>query len=91
MFDGKISNGMVSLLIAERLGGHESEQRMNDVRTPYEIDVDRIAFSNSFRRLSRKTRVHPFCKNDHVHTRLTTVTKLPSWQVVGPSSWPTNS
>jgi len=44
---------------------------MNDVRTPYEIDVDRIAFSNSFRRLSRKTQVHPFCKNDHVHTRLT--------------------
>jgi dGTPase len=40
-------------------------------RTQYECDVDRIIFSGAFRRLSKKTQVHPFCRNDHVHTRLT--------------------
>jgi len=34
-------------------------------------DYDRIIFSNSFRRLSNKTQVHPLSKNDHVHDRLT--------------------
>ncbi len=34
-------------------------------------DYDRIIFSNSFRRLSKKTQVHPLSKNDHVHNRLT--------------------
>lgn len=40
-------------------------------RTEFERDVDRIIFSSSFRRLSRKTQVHPLAANDHVHTRLT--------------------
>tara|TARA_R110001583_G_scaffold195128_3_gene369578 strand:- start:12509 stop:13729 length:1221 start_codon:yes stop_codon:yes gene_type:complete len=30
-----------------------------------------MIFSNSFRRLSKKTQVHPLSKNDHVHNRLT--------------------
>ncbi len=33
--------------------------------------MDRLAFSSSFRRLGRKTQVHPMAANDHVHTRLT--------------------
>lgn len=37
----------------------------------YHKDYDKVIFSNSFRRLSKKTQVHPLSKNDHVHNRLT--------------------
>jgi len=40
-------------------------------RTPFHKDYDRIVFSGSFRRLGRKTQVHPLTDNDHIHTRLT--------------------
>lgn len=40
-------------------------------RTPFHKDHDRVVFSNSFRRLERKTQVHPLSDNDHVHSRLT--------------------
>ena len=40
-------------------------------RTPFHKDHDRIVFSSSFRRLDRKTQVHPLSENDHVHSRLT--------------------
>ena len=40
-------------------------------RTPYHTDYDRVVFSNAFRRLGRKTQVHPLAKNDHTHNRLT--------------------
>ena len=40
-------------------------------RSSFHKDYDRIVFSNSFRRLSNKTQVHPLSKNDHVHNRLT--------------------
>ena len=40
-------------------------------RSPFLTDYDRIIFSNPFRRLSKKTQVHPLAKNDHVHNRLT--------------------
>lgn len=40
-------------------------------RSPYQIDIDRLVFSGSFRRLQGKTQVHPMPENDHVHTRLT--------------------
>lgn len=33
--------------------------------------MGRILFSSAFRRLARKTQVHPHAPNDHVHTRLT--------------------
>lgn len=38
-------------------------------RSPFLQDYDRILFSNSFRTLARKTQVHPFSGNDHVHNR----------------------
>ncbi len=38
-------------------------------RSPFLQDYDRILFSNSFRTLARKTQVHPFSANDHVHNR----------------------
>jgi len=40
-------------------------------RSHFEADVDRIIFSAPFRRLARKTQVHPLSLNDQVHTRLT--------------------
>lgn len=40
-------------------------------RNSFHRDYDRLIFSNSFRRLSNKTQVHPLSKNDHVHNRLT--------------------
>ncbi|MBO4300140.1 MAG: dNTP triphosphohydrolase, partial [Desulfovibrio sp.] len=44
---------------------------MDSVRTPFLADYDRIVFSSSFRRLGRKTQVHPLVRNDHIHNRLT--------------------
>ncbi|NJB66684.1 dGTPase [Desulfobaculum xiamenense] len=43
----------------------------NPQRNPFIIDYDRIIFSSSFRRLSKKTQVHPLTRNDHIHNRLT--------------------
>src|ERR1035437_110699 len=40
-------------------------------RSAFEADYDRIVFSTPFRRLARKTQVHPMALNDQVHTRLT--------------------
>jgi len=42
-----------------------------DGRNPFLADYDRIIFSSSFRRLARKTQVHPLVRNDHIHNRLT--------------------
>lgn len=42
-----------------------------DGRSPFHKDQDRIVFSSAFRRLDRKTQVHPLSENDHVHSRLT--------------------
>ena len=58
------------LLSSKRLG-EKSEKSPTNNRSPFESDIDRIIFSGSFRRLSRKTQVHPLAPNDHVHTRLT--------------------
>lgn len=42
-----------------------------DPRTPFERDYDRIVFSAPFRRLAKKTQVHPFAEMDQIHNRLT--------------------
>ncbi|MGD9807022.1 MAG: deoxyguanosinetriphosphate triphosphohydrolase [Deferribacterales bacterium] len=39
-------------------------------RTQFQTDYDRITFSQEFRRLDKKTQVHPLKSNDHVHARL---------------------
>lgn len=41
------------------------------LRTEYHIDHDRVVFSSAFRRLGRKTQVHPLAVHDHTHNRLT--------------------
>ena len=58
----KIKDGTVQI---------EEDKLENEYRTPYHRDYDRVIFSNSFRRLSKKTQVHPLAKNDHIHNRLT--------------------
>src|SRR3989344_52335 len=59
------------LLSQKRVGKKEQSTPPSNGRTKYESDVDRIVFSGAFRRLSRKTQVHPLAPNDHVHNRLT--------------------
>jgi len=59
------------LLSAERLGKEGESAQSRPGRSEFESDVGRITFSSTFRRLGRKTQVHPLAPNDHVHTRLT--------------------
>ncbi|MDK2124093.1 deoxyguanosinetriphosphate triphosphohydrolase [Parachitinimonas caeni] len=61
------------LLSADRLGipRRTVAERSDSSRTDFHKDHDRIVFSSPFRRLGRKTQVHPMTENDHVHTRLT--------------------
>ena len=56
------------LLDASRYGSESGGDR---VRSPFQKDIDRITFSDHFRRLARKTQVHPLNENDHIHSRLT--------------------
>ena len=59
-----------SLLSRERLG--KPAQGTEELgRSPFHKDHDRVIFSGAFRRLGRKTQVHPVTSNDHIHTRLT--------------------
>jgi len=59
------------LLSATRLGREAETMYAANSRSQYDADIDRILFSGAFRRLARKTQVHPMVANDHVHTRLT--------------------
>ncbi|SDH43123.1 deoxyguanosinetriphosphate triphosphohydrolase [Pseudomonas panipatensis] len=59
-----------TLLPRERLGKPvHSDTELG--RSAFHKDHDRIIFSGAFRRLGRKTQVHPVSSNDHIHTRLT--------------------
>ncbi|QZA81801.1 deoxyguanosinetriphosphate triphosphohydrolase [Deefgea piscis] len=60
------------LLSANRLGVDDgSLPDFEAGRSNYHKDHDRIVFCSPFRRMGRKTQVHPMTENDHVHTRLT--------------------
>lgn len=59
------------LLSPRRLHDERQDISHEIGRTPFHKDHDRIVFSGSFRRLGRKTQVHPLTDNDHIHTRLT--------------------
>lgn len=58
------------LLTAQRYG-HEQVSPREIGRSHFHKDNDRIVFCSAFRRLGRKTQVHPLALNDHIHTRLT--------------------
>jgi dGTPase len=57
------------LLCSKRLGERPSKSELG--RSPFISDQDKIIFSGAFRRLARKTQVHPLATNDHIHNRLT--------------------
>lgn len=60
------------LLNYQRFNGSSfSGNEFDLARNPFIIDQDRIIFSSSFRRLGKKTQVHPLSRNDHIHNRLT--------------------
>lgn len=59
------------LLSPLRYGETQGTLALDVGRSPFHKDHDRIIFSSAFRRLDRKTQVHPLSENDHVHTRLT--------------------
>jgi len=59
------------LLSRERLGKEGEGIFDRPGRSEFDSDVGRITFSGAFRRLGRKTQVHPLAPNDLVHTRLT--------------------
>ncbi|HDZ55115.1 MAG TPA: deoxyguanosinetriphosphate triphosphohydrolase [Pseudomonas xinjiangensis] len=59
-----------TLLCRERLGKPVASDHEIG-RTPFHKDHDRVIFSGAFRRLGKKTQVHPVSSNDHIHTRLT--------------------
>lgn len=61
------------LLSLNRFGDTEKRLRKNqdETRLGFEVDYDRIIFSDSFRSLQDKTQVVPLSKTDFVHTRLT--------------------
>jgi len=61
------------LLSLKRFGDIKKRLRINqdETRLGFEVDYDRIIFSDSFRSLQDKTQVVPLSKTDFVHTRLT--------------------
>ena len=67
-----------------RTGDGRRLDGMDAARTPFLADYDRIVFSSSFRRLARKTQVHPLARNDHIHNRLTHSLEVSSvWRSLG--------
>lgn len=58
-------------LLTTKRYSHEREVDQEAGRSHFHKDHDRIIFSSAFRRLGRKTQVHPMALNDHIHTRLT--------------------
>ena len=59
------------LLSPLRFGENQRTLAVDAGRTPFHKDYDRLIFSPAFRRLDRKTQVHPLTDNDHIHSRLT--------------------
>lgn len=61
------------LLSLKRFGDTKKRERalQNEMRLGFEVDYDRVIFSDNFRSLQDKTQVIPLSKTDFVHTRLT--------------------
>jgi len=62
------------LISDQRVGGADGKLKKSKVesdRSPFQADYDRVIYSAPFRRLGRKTQVHPLAPNDHVRNRLT--------------------
>lgn len=57
--------------VSKNSGGAAPQGEADASRSEFEGDYDRVIYSTPFRRLARKTQVHPLAMNDHVRTRLT--------------------
>lgn len=66
----KIMN-WIQLLSPRRFGDKTKPAVVNDSRSRFEQDYDRLIFSHPFRKLQDKTQVFPLPEDDFVHTRLT--------------------
>lgn len=66
---GVLRMDWTKLLNPNRLGNRPPKSEPG--RSPFNSDHDKVIFSGSFRRLARKTQVHPLATNDLVHNRLT--------------------
>jgi len=51
--------------------GRRKKEKLCSIRTPFQLDRDRIVYSNAFRRLKHKTQVFLSPLGDHFRTRLT--------------------
>ena len=51
--------------------GRARQEKECDIRTPFQRDIDRIAYSKAFRRLKHKTQVFLQPEGDHYRTRMT--------------------
>ena len=71
MYLDRVANLMrwENLLNKSRLGNRPAKEESG--RNAFLRDHDKIVFSGAFRRLARKTQVHPLATNDHIHNRLT--------------------
>ncbi|MFC0819932.1 deoxyguanosinetriphosphate triphosphohydrolase [Moraxella marmotae] len=49
----------------------KSTHDLDNIRSSFHVDYDRVVFSRAFRKLGRKTQVHPLAISDHTHNRLT--------------------
>lgn len=72
----KIENNEDKILISgaalsKNTKGRDKEELLDEVRTCYMIDRDRIIHSKAFRRLKHKTQVYIKTSGDHYRTRLT--------------------
>ena len=58
------------LLCQLRVGQTCIKDKSATDRSAFEEDYDRVVFCEPFRRLAKKTQVHPLAPNDHIHNRL---------------------
>ncbi len=60
-----------NLVSPKRLGRVSDPAFIDQARSPFQRDFDRIIFSSAFRRMQDKTQVFPLAETDYVRTRLT--------------------
>ena len=58
-------------VFADAHGGRERPEALDEVRTDFQRDADRIAYSKAYRRLMHKTQVFLQPEGDHYRTRMT--------------------